>query len=202
MPRNSGDVFTKQRRIAELAKQSPAMAFTSLAYLLDVDWLREAYRRIRKSGAPGVDGQTSSDYERNLEENLQSLVDRAKSGTYRAPCCLSRHSKGFCPNFRHSEYRIPFGAERTGWDSHASSISDANHSHGSVGGRVERQSHTPPLHLSAGMLRQLLIAMVPSQTRQLFDRFVAIRNSLASRRASSSCWGILSPIPKYISSGV
>ena len=85
MPRNSGDVFTKQRRIAELAKQSPAMAFTSLAYLLDVDWLREAYRRIRKSGAPGVDGQTSSDYERNLEENLQSLVDRAKSGTYRAP---------------------------------------------------------------------------------------------------------------------
>jgi RNA-directed DNA polymerase len=85
MLRNSRDVFTKQRRIAELAKQSPAMAFTSLAYLMDVDWLREAYRRIRKSGAPGVDGQTAADYERNLEQNLQSLLDRAKSGTYRAP---------------------------------------------------------------------------------------------------------------------
>ena len=85
MHRNSRDVFTKQRRIAELAKQSPAMAFTSLAYLMDVDWLREAYRRIRKSGAPGVDGQTAADYERNLEQNLQSLLNRAKSGTYRAP---------------------------------------------------------------------------------------------------------------------
>jgi retron-type reverse transcriptase len=61
------------------------MAFTSLVDLLDVDWLREAYRRIDKSGAPGVDGQTAADYERNLEQNLQSLLDRAKSGTYRAP---------------------------------------------------------------------------------------------------------------------
>lgn len=85
MLRNSQDVFTKQRRIAKLAKQSPAMAFTSLAYLMDVNWLREAYRQIRRSGAPGVDGQTAMDYERNLEENLWSLLDRAKSGTYRAP---------------------------------------------------------------------------------------------------------------------
>ena len=32
-------VSTKQKRIAELAKQSPQMAFTSLAYLMDIDWL-------------------------------------------------------------------------------------------------------------------------------------------------------------------
>ena len=44
-----------------------------------------AFHRTRKDGAPGVDGQTWYDYERNLEENLQSLLDRAKSGTYRAP---------------------------------------------------------------------------------------------------------------------
>jgi len=42
MHRNSEDVSTKQRRIATLAKQSPQMAFTSLAYLMDIDWLREA----------------------------------------------------------------------------------------------------------------------------------------------------------------
>ena len=48
MPRNSTNVSTKQRRIAELAKQSPQMAFTSLAYLMDIDWLKEAYRRNRK----------------------------------------------------------------------------------------------------------------------------------------------------------
>ncbi len=61
------------------------MAFTSLAYLMDLDWLMEAYRRTRKDGAVGVDGVTAEDYEHDLEGNLQSLLDRAKSGTYKAP---------------------------------------------------------------------------------------------------------------------
>jgi RNA-directed DNA polymerase len=78
-------VSTKQQRIAELAKRSPQMGFTSLAYLMDIDWLREAFHRTRKDGAPGVDGQTWADYAVNLEANLQSLLDRAKSGAYRAP---------------------------------------------------------------------------------------------------------------------
>jgi group II intron reverse transcriptase/maturase len=85
MPRNLEIVYTKQERIAALAKQSPQMAFTSLAYLMDIDWLKEAYRRTRKDGAAGVDGVTAEDYEQDLEGNLQRLLDRAKSGTYRAP---------------------------------------------------------------------------------------------------------------------
>ena len=78
-------VLPKQQRIAELAKRSPQMAFTSLAYLMDIDWLDAAFARTRKDGASGVDGQTWHDYGRNLKENLQSLLDRAKSGTYWAP---------------------------------------------------------------------------------------------------------------------
>ncbi len=85
MHRNSQIVSTKQKRIAALAKQSPEMAFTSLAYLMDIDWLKEAYRRTRKDGAAGVDGMTAEQYEQDLEGNLQSLLDRAKSGTYKAP---------------------------------------------------------------------------------------------------------------------
>ena len=85
MHRNSTSVSTKQERIAALAKQSPSMAFTSLAYLMDMDWLTEAYRRTRKDGATGVDGVTADEYEQNLESNLQGLLDRVKSGTYRAP---------------------------------------------------------------------------------------------------------------------
>ena len=85
MPRNSATVSTKQERIAALAKQSPQMAFTSLAYLMDIDWLKEAYRRTRKNGAVGVDGVTAAEYEQDLEGNLERLLDRAKSGTYRAP---------------------------------------------------------------------------------------------------------------------
>jgi RNA-directed DNA polymerase len=85
MHRELGSVSTRQERIATLAKQSPQMGFTSLAYLMDVDWLLEAYRQTRKGGATGVDGQTAADYERDLEGNLRSLLQRAKSGTYYAP---------------------------------------------------------------------------------------------------------------------
>lgn len=85
MHRNSITVSTKQRRIAELAKQSPEMAFTSLAYFMDIEWLFEAYRRTRKDKAAGVDGVTAAEYEQDLEGNLQRLLDRAKSGSYRAP---------------------------------------------------------------------------------------------------------------------
>jgi len=85
MPRNSIDVYTKQRRIACLARRSTEMAFTSLAYLMDIDWLKDAYRCTRKDGAAGVDGVTAEQYEQDLEGNLQSLLDRAKSGTYKAP---------------------------------------------------------------------------------------------------------------------
>lgn len=78
-------ISTKLDRIATLAKQMPEKAMTSLSQHIDIDWLREAYRRTRKSGATGIDGQTAAEYEANLEENLRSLLDRAKSGMYRAP---------------------------------------------------------------------------------------------------------------------
>jgi group II intron reverse transcriptase/maturase len=47
--------------------------------------LREAFRRTRKDGATGVDGQTGRAYEERLDENLNSLLDRFKSGKYKAP---------------------------------------------------------------------------------------------------------------------
>jgi group II intron reverse transcriptase/maturase len=78
-------VSTRQQRIAELAKQTPQMGFTSLNHHLDLPWLAEAYRRTRQDGAPGVDGQTGADYGLSLFDNLTSLRDRAKSGAYWAP---------------------------------------------------------------------------------------------------------------------
>jgi RNA-directed DNA polymerase len=80
------NVSTKLLRIAELARQMPSAQMRSLSRHIDVEWLREAHRRVRKDGAVGVDGQTAEEYARNLESNLQSLLDRAKSGDhYRAP---------------------------------------------------------------------------------------------------------------------
>jgi RNA-directed DNA polymerase len=78
-------VSTRRQRIAELAKRAPQLGFTSLNHHLDLSWLVEAFNRTRKDGAPGVGGQTADDYGLNLLGNLESLLDRAKSGTYRAP---------------------------------------------------------------------------------------------------------------------
>ncbi len=81
------DVSTKQQRIAELARQSPEMGFTSLAYFIDIDWLREAYRRTRKDGAVGVDGQSGEVYAVDLEGNLRSLLNEpSPARTRHLPC--------------------------------------------------------------------------------------------------------------------
>jgi group II intron reverse transcriptase/maturase len=68
-----------------MAKEHPTRAFTTLAHHIDIDWLREAYRRTRKDGATGIDRQDGEAYASNLEDNLRSLLDRFKAGTYRAP---------------------------------------------------------------------------------------------------------------------
>jgi len=81
----SADVSTKQGRIAELARIHPEVSFTSLAYHIDLWWLHEAFQRTRKDGAAGVDGQTAGEYAKGLGENLKSLLEKAKSGTYLAP---------------------------------------------------------------------------------------------------------------------
>jgi RNA-directed DNA polymerase len=81
----SQDVSTKLERIAKLAKGKPGVSLLTLAHHIDVNWLREAYRRTRKDGARGVDGQSAEQYAEQLEDNLRSLLERAKSGQYRAP---------------------------------------------------------------------------------------------------------------------
>jgi RNA-directed DNA polymerase len=84
-------ISTRLQRIAGLARQKPKMALRTLAHHIDIEWLMEAYRRTRKGGAPGIDGQTAQEYARNLEQNLQSLLDRVKSGRYRAPAVRRVH---------------------------------------------------------------------------------------------------------------
>lgn len=78
-------VSTKQQKIARLARIHPGVSFTSMSYYIDKEFLREAYRRTRKDGAAGIDNQTSEDYKQELEQNLESLHERFKSGRYQAP---------------------------------------------------------------------------------------------------------------------
>lgn len=81
----SQDVYTKQQRIAHLAHVHPQLSFTSLAYHIDMEWLKEAYRRTEKNKASGIDDISVRKYGDNLETNLASLLERFKSGSYVAP---------------------------------------------------------------------------------------------------------------------
>jgi len=78
-------ISTKQQKIAELARGAPQMVLLTLAHHIDLVWLEEAYQRTRKDGAVGVDGVTAAAYEQRLHENLSDLLERFKSGRYRAP---------------------------------------------------------------------------------------------------------------------
>ncbi len=83
---SSENVSTKLERIAKLAKEMRGVPLTTLAHHIDIEWLREAYRRTRKDGATGIDGQTAQEYATELDGNLARLLNRAKSGDgYRAP---------------------------------------------------------------------------------------------------------------------
>lgn len=77
-------VRTRQQHIATIAERHTDSPLTTLNHHLDMLWMREAFRRIRKDAAPGVDGVTVSEYAENLETNLAALLDRAKSGRYRS----------------------------------------------------------------------------------------------------------------------
>lgn len=84
-PLDLGTVSTRLQRIAELARKHPERVFRSIHHAIDIELLRKAYTQTRKGGAPGADGQTARQYEKNLEENLKGLLERLKTGTYRAP---------------------------------------------------------------------------------------------------------------------
>ena len=76
---------TKQQWITKQARKHPERVLTSLHHLIDLDWMFEAWALTRKDGAAGIDGRTADHYEIDLEANLQSLMDRIKSGSYVAP---------------------------------------------------------------------------------------------------------------------
>lgn len=87
--KGSTNISTKQERIAELARRFQTL--TTLSHHIDETWMAEAYRRTRKDGATGVDGQSAQEYAQNLEGNLAALLERAKAGTYRAPAVRRVH---------------------------------------------------------------------------------------------------------------
>jgi RNA-directed DNA polymerase len=61
------------------------MQFTTLAHLIDEEFLREAFGHIKKNAAAGVDGVTAKEYAEDLDANIADLYVRMRSGCYKAP---------------------------------------------------------------------------------------------------------------------
>lgn len=88
---DSGTVSTRLQRIAELARAHPERAFHSIHHFIDLAHLREAHRRTRKGGATGIDEETAAQFASQLEVRLESLLEKLRSGAYRAPPVRRAH---------------------------------------------------------------------------------------------------------------
>jgi group II intron reverse transcriptase/maturase len=76
------DALTFLQRIGQRAKERPEERFTNLLSHIKVPLLREAYLRVRRNAAAGVDGVTWAEYGERLDERLLDLQDRVHRGSY------------------------------------------------------------------------------------------------------------------------
>lgn len=77
------NLSTKLLKVAKRAKREPETPLLALAHLIDEEMLKEAFGRIRKDAAVGVDGVTREQYGNDLDENVRALHRRMKEGRYR-----------------------------------------------------------------------------------------------------------------------
>ena len=104
------NLSTKRQWIAELARSKPNTALFLLHHVIDLEWMQEAYRLTRKDGATGIDGVTAAEYEANLRANLADLLERIKSGRYKAPPVRRTYIPKADGSQRHPDLRRQSGA--------------------------------------------------------------------------------------------
>ena len=74
---------TKLARISQLSSENPDMVFTSIGHMINKELLKECHEKMDGDKAVGIDGITKEEYGRNLDENLEGLVERLKKKSYK-----------------------------------------------------------------------------------------------------------------------
>jgi RNA-directed DNA polymerase len=87
------DMQTSLRGIAEQARKDKRRRFTNLTKLLTYQYLVENFNILNKKAATGIDGITHREYAKNLKENILSLLERVRTGKYRARFVRRKHIK-------------------------------------------------------------------------------------------------------------
>jgi group II intron reverse transcriptase/maturase len=81
---SSPTVSTKLARIAQESKRDAGRVFSTLAHLMDEDFLLEAFHQLRKNAAAGIDEMTATEYEVGLAGRIAELHRRLVAKEYRA----------------------------------------------------------------------------------------------------------------------
>ncbi len=74
---------TKLARISQLSSENPDMVFTSIGHLINKEMLKDCHEKMDGDKAVGIDGVTKEEYGRNLDGNLEKLVERLKKKSYK-----------------------------------------------------------------------------------------------------------------------
>jgi len=78
-----GKTWLKLSLITGHAQRDHAFKFTSLAHLLDVEYLRDCYHSLNRNKAVGIDNVSWQEYGVELDKNLEQLVSRLKRKKYK-----------------------------------------------------------------------------------------------------------------------
>jgi RNA-directed DNA polymerase len=82
---DSNALPSELERIRQAARRDKEAKFTALwQHVYKVERLRESYYGLKRTAAPGVDGETWKQYGKDLEEKLEALSKRLRRGAYRA----------------------------------------------------------------------------------------------------------------------
>lgn len=74
---------TKLERIADISANTPKPVFTSLFHLINCEMLKQCHKELDGSKAVGIDETTKEEYGKNLETNVEALVERLKTKAYK-----------------------------------------------------------------------------------------------------------------------
>ena len=74
---------TKLNLITEIAKRDGNCKINNAVYLLNVENLKECFSMLKRGKAAGIDGIDFEEYEKNLDLNLQNLVEKMKRQGYK-----------------------------------------------------------------------------------------------------------------------
>lgn len=80
---NNNITATKIASITKRSKEKPQEKITSLAYLLNAEYLAECYSELKKGKSPGVDGKTIESYsQEEINKEINEVVVKMKTKKY------------------------------------------------------------------------------------------------------------------------